>query len=163
MVLNLSLGGMHRYLFLYGCYEPECTRIYLDIIPRNAGIVSIGANIGYYTLLEARAASSVYAIEPSPQNVELLKKNISLNQYEDRVEIYELAISDRTGKSSLSVSGAPHHHRLLGSTEIQPEEDCIEVKTTTLDDFLIDKEVDVINMDIEGAEWLAINGMKDFF
>jgi FkbM family methyltransferase len=160
MVLNLSLGGIHRHLFLYGCLEPECTRIYSEMIPEGARIVSIGANIGYYVLLEARASSKVYAIEPSPQNVALLRRNIALNQYEDRVEIHELAISDRTGKALLSVSGAPHHHRLLGSTEPQHEEDCIEVEITTLDEFLKDKEVDVINMDIEGAEWLAVNGMK---
>ena len=36
---------------------------------------------------------------------------------------------------------------------------CIEVATTTLDEFLKDKEVDVIRMDLEGAEWLVLHGM----
>ena len=162
MVLNLSLGGINRHLFLYGCCEPECTRIYSDIIPKGANILNIGANTGYYVLLEARVASRVYALEPSPQNLESLRKNISINGYEDRVEIHELAIGARTGKAYLSVSGAPHHHRLAGSAEIRHGKNFIEVTTATLDEFLKDKDVDIINMDIEGAEWFAVNSMKDF-
>jgi len=160
MVVDGSSGGIHKYLYLYGCHEPECTKILEKIVPSCARVVDVGANIGYYVLIEARLAHKVYAIEPEPGNLELLRKNIALNSYEDRVEVYQLAISDRTGKTFLAVSDIANRHRLIKPSE-EPNDRDIEVITVTLDEFLKDKEVDVIRMDLEGAEWLVINGMKE--
>ena len=160
MLLEPRLGGIHKQLFLYRYREVECTRIFSEMIPRGAIVADIGANIGYYTLIAAGVAKKVYAFEPSPQSVKLLFENTALNHYGDHVEIHEMAISDSTGTASFSISAVPNHHRLLSTAEGKPKK-WIEVPTTTFDEFLKDGEVDVIRMDLEGAEWLVIRGMKN--
>ena len=78
MLLDISQEGIHKHLFLYGCHEPECTRIFRGMLPRGARVVDVGANIGYHVLIEAQMAQKVYAIEPEPRNLRLLRKNIEL-------------------------------------------------------------------------------------
>ena len=128
------------------------------MLPPNARVADIGAHIGYYALIEAQVAQKVYAIEPEPRHLEFLRKNVDLNSRGDRVMVYELAISDTVGRTWLSVSDSPDMHRLRPPCDA-PGAECIEVATSTLDEFLKDKEVDVIRMDVEGAEWLAARGM----
>ena len=158
MLLDISRKGIHKYLFLYGCHEPESSRVFRRMLPKDARVVDIGANIGYYVLMEAQVARKVYAIEPELQNLELLRENIELNSFGDRVEVYQLALSDTVGKASLSISDFPNQHRLQAPCD-PPLARYVEVATTTLDEFLKDKEVDVIRMDLEGAEWLVLKGM----
>ena len=92
-------------------------------------------------------------------NRSLLRRNIELNSYEDRVDVYEEAISDVSGRALFAISTLPNQHRLRAPSgdERKPS---IEVATVSLDEFLADKEVDVIRMDLEGAEWLVVKGMK---
>jgi FkbM family methyltransferase len=158
MLLDISKNGIHKHLFLYGCHEPEATRIFSEILPDNARVVDIGTNIGYSAIIETKKAQKVYAIEPEPGNIELLKKNIALNSYDDLIEVHELAVSDTSGTALLSISDVPNQHRLIGPFH-KSYGNCIKVETTTLDDFLVDKEINVIRMDVEGAEWLIIKGM----
>jgi FkbM family methyltransferase len=159
MLLDTSELGIHKHLFLYGCREPESTRIFSDLIPEGATVLDIGGNIGYYVLIEAQKAKKIYAIEPSPQNMELLENNISLNSCDDRVEVYQMAMSDRKGKALFDIDAVPNCHRLL-PVKTGHSDKVIEVETVAGDEFLEGREVDVIRMDLEGAEWLVINGMK---
>lgn len=160
MMIDMSLGGIHKSLYLHGHRELLSSSIFSKIIPKGARVVDVGANIGYYVLIEARKAQKIYAFEPEPRNAELLRKNLSLNSYQDRVEVYQCAVSDRMGSALLYISDLPNQHRLLNKFDTQRDKD-IEVETITLDEFLKDKEVDVVRMDLEGAEWLVIQGMKD--
>jgi FkbM family methyltransferase len=160
MKVEPFLGGLHKELFLYGCREMESTAVFSAMIPEGAIVADIGANIGYYTLIEAKAARKIYAFEPSPVNIDLLRENIAVNGCGDRVEVHELAFSDSIGRASFSTSEVPNHHRLLGAAEEKPKS-WIEVRTCTVDEFFKQREVDVIRMDLEGAEWLVFRGMKN--
>lgn len=160
MQVDSPFCGVNKHLYLYGCHEPEFTKIFSEILPRDAKVIDVGANIGYYVLIAARIAQKIYAIEPEPRSLELLKKNIALNSYDDLVEVHQLAISNRIGKALLSISDRPDAHRLLEPDATQYEK-VIEIETTTLDEFLKDKDFDVVRMDVEGAEWLVIQGMRD--
>jgi len=158
--LDIAENGIEKYLFLYGCWEPECTRIFKEMLPKGAKVLELGANIGYYALLAARSAERVYAIEPEPQNAALLRKNVTLNLWDDRIEVYELAASDSIGKASLYVSENRTMAKLAELSD-SPEGSYIDIETTTIDEFLKDEEVDVIRMDVEGAEWFIIKGMRN--
>ncbi len=159
ILVDTSKKGIHRELSLYGYHEHQSTRIFKDMLPAGASVVDIGANIGYYALIEAQVAQKVYAIEPEPQNLEFLRKNIELNSYVDRIEVHQLAISDTAGKAWLCISDLPNQHRLLPKSDL-PRDRCIEVETSTLDKFMKDREVNAIRMDLEGAEWLVLRGMN---
>lgn len=137
MMIDISLGGIHKNLYIFGNHEPLISKIFSEIIPQGAKVVDVGANIGYYVLLEARKAQKIYAFEPEPHNVELLRKNLSLNSYQDRVEVYQLAVGDRTGKALLYISDTPNWHRLINKSDTQHDKS-IEVETITLNEFLKD-------------------------
>lgn len=161
--LDLKENSISKQLVLDGAREPESTKIIKEIIRRGDVILEIGANIGYYVLLEASLLSKngkIYAIEPEPHNLELLKKNVQLNNYQDFVEIYPLAVSDQEGTAKLYVSRCSNLHNIFRPHE--KNGDSIDVKTVTVDGFLKDKEpVSFIRMDIEGAECRVINGMTE--
>lgn len=160
MLVDISKAGIHKVLFVYHQLEPECTEIFLSMIPRKAIVLDIGANIGYYVLVELQKADKVYAIEPAPQNVEFLKQNITMNSCDDCVEVYPLAMSDKKDKALFSVEGLPNRFKLIVNPS-KFHKDAIYVDTMTVDEFLINRRVNVLRMDIEGAEWLVVRGMTD--
>lgn len=160
MYLNLDDFGLSKYLFLNGIREPECTKIMKQELKKGMTIVEIGANIGYYALMEASIIGDkgkIYAIEPFPSNFDLLKKNVELNSYNDIVELHQLAISSETGKTKLYVSDK---HNLANMLESDAD-GFVEVPTKTFDEFIAGKQMpDMIRMDIEGFEYYILDGMK---
>ena len=148
---------------LTGGWEALTTEMFKKIVKEGDVVVDLGANIGYYTLLAARLVGregKVYAFEPEPTNYSLLLKNIALNGYENIVAVQK-AVSDTTGKVKLFVD-----EKDTGAHSIyQPEEEkaFVEVEAVTLDDLFKGKEqrINVIKMDVEGAEMAALSGMDN--
>jgi len=159
---DISSSSIIKQLALDGAREVEATNIMEQILQEGQNVLDIGANIGYYVLIEAKAIKGkgkVYAIEPEPKNLAILKKNIYLNNYADVVELFPLAISDKEGKVRLDISAFSNRHILSSSDK---SNNAIEVSSTTIDLFLRNRQKpDIIRMDIEGAEYLAINGAKN--
>ena len=160
MYLNPTGSDISTELLVRGIHEKGATRIFREELKEGMHVVDIGANIGYYALIEAQIVSTkgkVYAIEPEPNNFELLNKNVKINDFTDIIETFQMAIADKDGHSKLYLSGKSNLHSLLPNSE---NEDgyCI-VETTTLDNFLWDKyPVDFIRMDVEGFEYEVIEG-----
>ena len=154
---------IQRQIFWYGFYEKKYVLTWQSFIEKNMIIVDIGANIGYYTLMAAEAASEVniYAFEPSSKTFDLLVRNLSFNQLTNAVAI-RMAISDETGTKNLYVS-KDENIGLTGLMKTDKYDDSIEeVTSTTLDDWYEKeglKKIDLIKMDIEGADFLALKGM----
>ena len=157
MLLEPKSGGIHMDLFLNGIRESICTQILQDILEPDMVVVDIGANIGYYALMEAREVKKVYAIEPEPKNYEALLVNIQLNKYTN-VEAHNLAIGDRNGKVLFDLANISNWHRVSCNNT---EGNTIEVPMATLDTFLKDKEVHLIRMDVEGYELNILKGAKE--
>lgn len=160
MYLNLDDFGLSKHLFLNDIREPECTKIMKKWLKKGMIIVDLGANIGYYALLEASIIGDkgkIYAIEPFPSNFELLQKNIELNPYENIIEPYNIAIGNKIGTEKLFVSKQHNLCNMLASEN----SDFVEVKTETLDNFVADKKLpDLIRMDVEGFEYYILDDMK---
>jgi FkbM family methyltransferase len=142
--------------------EELTTELFKKVVKDGDIVVDLGANIGYYTLLAARLVGKkgrVYAFEPEPINYSLLIKNIELNGYDNIVPVQK-AISNITGTIRLFLRDKHPD----GHTIYQPNEKTglIEVESVTLDEFFEDKKcsINVIKMDIEGAEMAAFLGME---
>lgn len=163
MLLQLSDRGIHKDLFLYGCREPQCTEIFKKELSEGMKVLEIGANIGYYVLMAAQIVGNtgkVYALEPDPQNFEILRRNVELNSYSDRVELYNLAAGDNSGEALLDISGDSNTHKIiLSKSHRNKKQNYINVKMVTIDEFLKDRHVDFIRMDVEGFEYGIIKGM----
>lgn len=160
--LPKSFAKTFQSYVLFSGWEELTTRMFKKIVKEGDVVVDLGANIGYFTLLAARLVGKkgkVYAFEPEPINYSLLLKNISLNGY-DNVVAMQKAVSNTTGKIAFYLSSMDTGaHTMYQSHETR---EFIEVESVTLDEFFKDKihPIDVIKMDIEGAEIAALSGME---
>lgn len=144
-------------------FENAETEIFERYVRKGDVVVDLGANVGYYTLIAAKIVGDkgkVYAFEPEAMNLSFIKKSVEINGYKN-VVCEKKAISDKDGKIKLFVNKyQPGVHNIIG---VGNGRDCVEVDTVRLDTYFRDKNVkiDVIKIDIEGAEGIAFEGMKD--
>jgi len=164
MYIDLRNPRLSYPLIKYGVWEEDTTRWLKESLKEGMTVIDIGANIGYFALIEARMVGDkgkVYAIEPDPRNIRLLKKNIEINNFSHIIKVYSVAISDQNGTDKFYLAKSSNNNSMIALSG-----DYIEVDTFRLDDFLreneIDKEsIDLIRMDIEGYEAKAIEGMTE--
>lgn len=84
--------------------EPD-TLIWLDSIPEEAVLWDVGANVGLYSIYAAKKSRArVFAFEPSVFNLELLARNIFLNELQNHITIVPLALNDSIGPSLFKMS-----------------------------------------------------------
>jgi len=159
--------AIQREVFFMGRYEPQETALIEHFIKPGSVFVDVGANWGYFSLLAAsRAGASgrVVAFEPDPRLVSILKRNIDLNGF-NCVSAVQAAAADRTAELQLEgydESNANHGVSKLNSGIILAEKNVFTVVARKVDDVLDEMgvdHVDLVKMDIEGAEDLALRGM----
>lgn len=151
-----------RRLCLDGRFEAFETRLAARLVRPGDVAFDIGANIGYYTLLLARQVGPrgrVFAFEPDPRNFDLLRRNVEENGYTN-VTLVPKAVAETTGTRRLYRNGENlGDHRLYDSHDGR---DSVAVETAALDEMFAaaGARVDFIKMDIQGAEWSALHGMR---
>lgn len=140
-----------------GTYEFDKQQLFQKYVKPGMVIYDIGANAGFYTLLSSVLTGNsgkVFAFEPVPKNIYYIKQHLVLNKIENTV-VVDKAVSDKitTLKFTLSTNPSMGHFS---------EEGEIEVETISLDEFVKqgNPPPDLIKMDIEGAEFDALNGAK---
>lgn len=163
-------GGVGEFLLNNAIYEADETKLLSILLKPGMTFIDIGANIGYFTVLAAKAVLKeglVIAFEPDPHNVKLLMKNIKVNKLKN-VTIVNKAVSDKPGHVRLFLSEVNSgDHRIYDGKDDEyfnagmPRRE-IKVETTTLEEYLCgnSRTADVIKMDIQGAEYAALQGMK---
>ncbi len=146
-------------------YEKLETDYLRSVIKPGMNIVDVGANIGYYTAQFAQATGEqgrVIAIEPAPINQQFLKRTIELNGFEN-VAVHPVALSAEEGEVDLHLSSDNFgDHRIYNSGKADRGRKTVRVRTTTLEQILQEENidrVDLIKIDIQGAEVLALPGM----
>ena len=160
--LPVRFNRTYKFLTLSGAYEPYTTEIFKRVVKEGDIVVDLGANIGYFTLLASRLVGGegkVYAFEPELGNYSLLLKNIEINGY-NNIIAEQKAVSDKTGTARLFLDKmAPVGHTIYQSGAI---EESIEIEMVALDDYFEDEKhpINVIKMDIEGAEIATFLGME---
>ena len=155
---DLSGSSIIKQLALDKIREVEATKTTQNLLKKNDVVLEIGANIGYYALMEAKIVGDkgkIYAIEPEPHNVEMLRKNVDINNYSDIIDVFPLAVSDKDSFVNLQVSKFSNRHILSTKSDTNT----IKIRSVTIDSFLIDKRTPkLIRMDVEGAELAVIKG-----
>lgn len=161
MILDLNDIGISRELATYGVHEKNSTAEVKKIITPGMQILEVGANIGYYALLETRLAGPMghlYAMEPSPYNFDLLTENLNLNGLKN-YDLYKLAAGATAGKAPFLLSGRSNLSTFVEREDLTGEE--VEVDVVRLDDMFKDKKVDFIRMDVEGYEGEILRGAEN--
>ena len=158
MTFNLEDKYVSRSLLFRGVWEPYQSRLLTNLSTRNSVFIDVGANVGYYTLMLATKVKQILAFEPDPGNFSLLKHNVEQNNIVN-VVLENRGISNSTGNKKLFLSEDNYgDHRLWSNGG----KSWVDVDLVRLDDYLdlTGLNVDLIKMDIQGAEWHALEGMK---
>ena len=167
--LHLDTGdkGLSRTLFLFGKREIDHYKMLQNILVPGMKILDIGANIGYYAIMESKVIGStgkVTAIEPMLPNIEMLKKNIALNSISN-IEVIHGAVSESTGTGQMFMSTHSNLHTFHrdGSAFDYLDSTTIEVPTMTLRDAgkLSGSRAELIRMDVEGHEVEILGQLVD--
>ncbi len=155
-----------REVCFTGRYEPQETALIQHLLGAEMTFIDIGANWGYYTLLATHIVGPngrVICLEPDPRQYRNLRDNLARNRL-GHVTALQLAAADKPG--SLSLAGYSEENGNYGLSRLVTEPSAgsamFEVETGTIDNVLDEhdvEQVDLLKMDIEGAEDLALQGM----
>jgi len=138
----------------------------------NETFVDVGANVGSYSLMIANEYKDkgvkVIAIEAHPENYKALCRNIECNKFENIIIAINKVISDYKGSVRLyershdgtrvdsEMYSICSDQRIDTFNILHPDGKSLQMECDTLDNILDTETVDVIKMDVEGAEVLAL-------
>lgn len=128
-------------------------------------VIDAGAHVGFYTLKAAKKVGPnglVIAIEPERKNYSILNFNIRVNKLHNVIPI-RAALSDHDGESLLYLAERSCSHSLISPTNLVPGIKSTKVNIVTIDSIirkLAIPKVDLLKMDIEGAELNALKGAR---
>jgi FkbM family methyltransferase len=111
-------------------------------------IMDLGANIGLFGLyvFSRWPAAQLTAYEPDPGNAALLGRTVTTNRLEGHWQVERAACSNRRGT-------IPFAAGLLSEARIAEPGETGTIDVPMIDLFAEDHDVDLLKMDIEGAEW----------
>lgn len=132
---------------------------------RNVAI-DIGANIGNHSIfLSSFIADHLIAIEPNPDVLPKLRRNLSKNGC--NYTLYECAVGESESKGSIVVPKSMNDN--IGATRVDPKDTDGKIEVLTLDSVISswkkneknDISVSLIKIDVEGMEPQVLKGAKD--
>ena len=165
--IKLAFNGLDRRgaafdILNFDYYEKEDEKVLFHLLKKNAVILDIGANIGWYSLLFSKRLpqSKIYAFEPIQETYKNLVTNINLNK-SDNIFSFNMGLSEKKG--SLTYYYFPEGAVLASEKNLI---NCPKAKQTichvnALDTFISAQgldQLDFIKCDVEGAELSVIKG-----
>lgn len=140
-------------------YEPHVTQTFKKILKPDMNVLDIGANIGYFSMLAASIVGEkglVKSVEPNMKNVLLIELNKRNNNF-NNIQIIQAAANNKNDilvlkneYSNGTCSSLPNTNNDLLNLET--------VGSLRLDD-IVQRKIDLIKIDVEGAELLALLGL----
>jgi len=158
---KLTSGFHPAYkLMRVGKFEVAETALLGKFFEQTDLFVDIGANLGYYTCYALQNHKSVIAFEPQQQNLQCLLQNLVANEWNENVEVYPVALSDKPGLLTLYGASGPSASLVKDWAGYSPRYNKI-VPVITLDAILGSRSTDqrlLIKIDVEGAELGVLKG-----
>jgi FkbM family methyltransferase len=142
-----------------GSFEPNETALFRELLAEADVVVNVGANVGYYCCIALGAGKKVIAFEPIADNVQLLLRNVRENGWQERLEVFPIALAD--SPNILSMFGSGTGASLIQGWANMPTEHVCHVPVSTLDLVLAERLIGascIIVVDIEGGEWSFLRG-----
>lgn len=151
--------------------EPE-TLEWIDKFKKKSVFWDIGANVGLYSCYASKSSDcKTYAFEPSVFNLELLAKNIYLNNLSEKVTILSLPLFDSLAVKPFYMStqewgGAMSNFGENTDHEGEPMQSTFQYSTVGISidqaiNLLKIEKPDYIKMDVDGIEHLILKGATD--
>lgn len=159
---------MYRAIFVRGMYDPNSAVVVGALLGKGGVFVDVGANMGYFSLLMSKIVGEngrILAIEPSNRDFSRLIDNVQVNNLNNLISTYKIAISNKQStvklhiaceeRSALNTIGKEFSCKGIEKKRIE------NVDAITLDKFISDKHldgIDVLKIDVEGSEAFALEG-----
>ena len=155
-VLGEDLIG--RHILISGQFDRSIFKVLLDLAEPGDTLLDIGANIGYATclFLALVPGTKVIAVEPQPEIADLFR--INAEQFGDRAKLIEAGLWDLPGTGWLMIDKLNR-----GASKVQDAQSDAAFKVPLLDAaafFAAQERVDLIKIDIEGAEVRVLQAAK---
>ncbi len=156
---------LNRALVSDARYEPHLTAAIRDALQPGSVFCDVGANIGYYSNLAAHVVGptgSVVAFEALSRNVQLIRRSALVNGHRTIV-VHPSAVSDQPsvfryvraqGTNGYIAPIDPADEAALTDPDLEL------VQGARLDDVDLPARIDVLKIDVEGSEWLALRGAQ---
>jgi FkbM family methyltransferase len=144
-----------------GFYELVLSRHLLTLARKGGTMVDVGAHVGYFTLLWAAAnrANRCFAFEPSPRNIERLKRNVARNGFDAVIEVQPKAASRE--HASLPFDVGPPEQTGWGGIVATPGSGTILVEAVRVDEVGSNlNEIAFLKIDAEGADTWVLMGCE---
>lgn len=138
---------------LKGVHEPQEERVFYEVLKRIKNpsfMIELGSWWSYYTMwfLKDFPLANAICTEPDPVNIELGKRNMSFNGLDSRVKFFP-TVTGKPGQKSVKF--------------INEDKTILKVPTKSIDLMIEEeavKKVDILHMDIQGAELDALKGAE---
>jgi FkbM family methyltransferase len=135
----------------------------LNCLKTNDVFYDIGSSVGLISINAAKKLVNgmVISFEPDPENQKCLKENYKINKLHN-YSLMPIAVGEQLDRLKLYTSGSNGFSPSL--KKVNGIDDFIEVDVNSIDNLIFNKEIPhptVVKIDIEGAEYIALKGMKN--
>jgi FkbM family methyltransferase len=143
-----------------GFYELALSQRIAKLAQQGGMLVDVGANMGYFSMLWAgiNPSGRATAFEAAPRNIALIERNILQNHLSDRVTLIPKAAGDHSG--TISFDAGPTDQTGWGGISSTVSANTIDVPLVRLDQELPDSPIDVLKIDVEGADTWVLLGCE---
>jgi FkbM family methyltransferase len=144
-----------------GAFEPRKFKLIERLLPRGGVFLDLGGNKGDFSLFAASIVGpqgKVICFEPHPDNITCIRLSAEKNGF-NNIVVREACVSESIGSTKLYIGRASGWHTMFST---KGGSDYIARDTLTIDSVTGSlNRVDVIKIDIEGAEVLALRAAKN--
>jgi FkbM family methyltransferase len=160
--ISAPKGAAGALIYYLGRSEPETFEFVTRVLKPGMVFFDVGAHIGEYTLIAASrvgGSGEVHAFEAQPATAALLRSNCHANHVRNAT-INVCAVADQEGTVEFEICSEPSMSSIVGYQAAGRRTGTICVPAVTLDAYCERQDVrpDVLKIDVEGAEWMVLQG-----
>ncbi len=155
-LMNLDTSDfIQRTIFLTGDWDSAVGDVLRKRLKPGMTFVDAGANVGFFSLLAAKLVGpqgKVISFEPNPSAFDALRANVALNGF-TWIDPHRKGLFDHDGMGEIFIPEAN-----CGAATMRPGgQNGVTVPLVRMDEVVSEK-VDLLKIDIEGAEVAALRG-----
>lgn len=153
-----------RLMKLHGSYEVAETNFINRVVKPEDVCFDVGGNVGFFALLFAGLAQKeqVHCFEPIALNARMIETSAELNAL-NNIVVNNTAVGAKNGKVEFVISEDSAYSSMI-DTKRSPKKAVKQVPLVTLDHYASEHgimRIDILKIDVEGAEADVIRGAND--